>query len=532
MGWLLKLLPFLILLNGCESDFELSPILAIPTIPEDSPNITIDPREINFGALNADGDWAVETIVLGNNGSETLYIDDIQLSIASHVFTISPLSGEDVLERDETATFTVTYDPSTYEENSNLIQILSNDPDEYRAHISINGSGDAPIISLDPAEYEFGNTLVGCEKVLEITISNTGNVDLIIDRIDYFITYPADLGIYDFENTYGPLPWILSPDESLLLEIFYYPTDLDIDYGTIEVYSNDPLTPIANADQSAAGVYESVYEETFDQDEIDAVDILFVIDNSCSMNQNQTALSNNFDTFMNVFQSSGVDYHIGFITTDSATMQGGLITTATADPVAAVVQIIADIGTSGSTNERGMYFAYNALQTGYDFGPGSIFWRNDAKLIVIFISDEDDSSSTTPTTFKTYTVAVKGGADYVTAHAVAGDYPGGCTTNGGAAEAYEYYTIVGYLNGTFLSICQDDWGTPLEILANDSILKTSFTLTREAIEDTIYVEVNSVESVEWTYDPSTNALSFNEGHTPPTGASIYVSYNPISECPT
>jgi hypothetical protein len=83
-----------------------------------------------------------------------------------------------------------------------------------------------------------------------------------------------------------------------------------------------------------------------------------------------------------------------------------------------------------------------------------------------------------------------------------------------------------------LSICQDDWGTPLEILANDSILKTSFTLTREAIEDTIYVEVNSVESVEWTYDPSTNALSFNEGHTPPTGASIYVSYNPISECPT
>jgi hypothetical protein len=306
--------------------------------------------------------------------------------------------------------------------------------------------------------------------------------------------------------------------------------DLDLDYGNIEVYSNDPYTPVANAEQIAEGSYESMYEETFEQDEIDSVDILFVVDNSCSMNGQQTQLSNNFDTFMNVFQSSGIDYHIGFITTDSDDMLGDIITTATVDPVTEVVQIIDDIGTHGSSNERGIYQAYQALQTGNDFGPGSTFWRNDAKLIVIFVSDEDDHGGTTPTTFKTYTVAVKGGADYVTAHAVAGDYPGGCTANGGAFEAYEYYTVVSYLNGTFLSICQDDWGTPLETLAHDSILKTSFTLTKTAVEETIYVEVNGTESTEWTYDPTTNALSFNEGYTPPSGADIYVSYNPVSTC--
>jgi hypothetical protein len=235
---------------------------------------------------------------------------------------------------------------------------------------------------------------------------------------------------------------------------------------------------------------------------------------------------------MNVFNSSGIDYHIRFITTDSATMQGSLITTSTSDAVSEVAQIISDIGTQGSANERGTYYAYEALQSGSDFGPGSSFWRGDSKLIVIFISDEEDSSTTTPTTFKTYVVTVKGGADYVTAHAVAGDYPGGCTTNGGAQEAYQYYTIVNYLNGTFLSICQDDWGTPLETIANDSILKTSFTLTKDAVEETIYVEVDGIPSTEWTYDSSTNAISFNEGYTPLAGATIYVSYNPISECPT
>jgi hypothetical protein len=531
MGRLLKLLSFLTILNGCYSDFSLSPITTIPPVPEDVPNITVNPTIINFGALNADGETDSETITVGNNGSETLYIDDIQLSIASNVFTISPISGEDILEPSEEVTFTVTYDPETHEDNNNAVQIFSNDPDDYEAYVWIDGSGDAPVISIEPEEYAFGNILVGCEEVLEIAVSNTGNVDLIIDRVDYYITYPADLGIYNFEDTYGPLPWVLAPGESIVLEIFYYPTDVDLDYGTVEIYSNDPLTPIADADQEAEGVYESVYEETFEQDEIDSVDILFVVDNSCSMSGQQTQLANNFDTFMNVFQASGIDYNIGFITTDSDDIVGDLITIATVDPATEVSQIIDSIGTHGSSNERGIYFAYEALQTGGDFGPGSTFWRNDAKLIVIFVSDEDDHSSTTPTTFKVYTVAVKGGADYVTAHAVAGDYPGGCTANGGASEGYEYYTVVSYLNGTFLSICADDWGTPLETLANDSILKSSFTLTKEAVEDTIYVEIDGVESSEWTYDSATNAISFNEGYTPTAGANIYVSYNPISDCP-
>ncbi len=532
MGRLWKILPFLAIINGCYSDFSLWPHIDEPAIPEDAPDITLSPKTIDFGALNADGEYAEQIVVIGNRGNERLYIDEIQLNIASNVFTVSPLDGEDELDPGETAQFTITYDPITYEVNDNEVIVFSNDPNEYESYVYLDGSGDAPVIFLDPIEYDFGNTLVGCEESIFVTVSNVGNVNLVIEQIDYFITYPADLGIYDFESTYGPLPWILAPGESMELEIFYYPTDVDVDYGRVEVHSNDPQTPVAEAEQSAEGIYAATYEETFEQDEIDSVDILFVVDNSCSMGGQQTQLANNFNTFMSVFQSSGIDYNIGFITTDDDEMVGGLITTTTADPATEVAQIIDSIGTNGSATEKGMDNAYDALQTGGDFGPGSTFWRNDAKLIVIFVSDEDDSSSTTPTTFKSYVVAVKSGADYVTAHAVAGDYPGGCTTNGGAAEGYEYYTVVNYLNGTFLSICADDWGTPLETLANDSILKNTFTLTKLAIEETIYVEIDGVESIEWTYDPATNSISFNEGYTPVAGATIYISYNPISDCPT
>ena len=530
MGHSWKYITFLAVASGCYSDFGIRPIVETPSVPENAPDIIIFPNTIDFGSLNANGERSEQEVIIGNKGDDVLYIEEIQLNIASSVFSISPLEGDNDIKPGESVEFTISYDPNTYESNQNKVVISSNDPRDYKSYVYIEGSGDAPVINIDPPEYDFGNTLVGCEETVNITISNIGNVDLVIDRIDYFITYPADFGIYDYENEHGPLPWVILPGESVELSVFYYPTDVDVDYGRVEVHSNDPATPVVDASQVATGVYAATYEETFEQDEIEAVDILFVVDNSCSMTNKQTQLADNFGTFMNVFQTSGIDYHIGFITTDSHSMKGDLITNSTVDPIGDVAHIISNIGINGSAIEKGIKYAYDALQAGYDFGPGSLFWRNDAKLIVIFVSDEDDYGSVMPVDFKTYVIAVKGSADFVTAHAVAGDYPDGCTGNGGASEGYKYYTLVSELNGNFLSICMDDWGTPIETLANESILKNTFTLTENAVQDTIYVEVDGIESSDWTYDAITNSISFNSGYTPLAGATIYVSYNPISDC--
>jgi hypothetical protein len=529
MGPLLLIL-FMFVFGGCISDQGLTPMVD-DVLYDETPDILVEPTTINFGVLNADGETASETISISNVGTGTLILDNIELNISSHVFSISALSNESNIEPYESVTFTVTYDPETYETDTNTIYVFSNDPNESSVPVRLSGFGDAPVINIEPENFDFDTTLVGCENMAEIVISNIGNVDLIIDQIDYFISYPPDLGIEDYESIYGVLPWTITPGGDVILEIFYYPTDIDIDYGAIEVYSNDPLNPIVTAEQIAEGFYGSPFEETFKQAIVNSVDILFVIDNSGSMGSNQTQLANNFDTFMDVFQLSGIDYHIGFITTDSYDLQGTLITTSTVDPVTEIVQIIDDIGVAGNYIEKGIDFSYYALQAGYDFGPGSIFWRNDSKLIIIYISDEDDqSTSITPAILKAYVISAKGVADYVAAHAVAGDYPGGCTANGGALEAYQYYTIVNYLNGTFLSICLNDWGTPLEILANESILKSSFTLAETAVEETIYVEVDNVKSVDWTYDPTTNAVSFNPGYIPHAGSTIYIRYNAASDC--
>ena len=90
------------------------------------------------------------------------------------------------------------------------------------------------------------------------------------------------------------------------------------------------------------------------------VDVLWVIDNSGSMGDDQAALTANFPLFMEYFLNSGLDYHIGVVTTDidSPTDSGKLrsyagnlwIDTQTPDAIGAFAEM-ATVGTNGSSIE-------------------------------------------------------------------------------------------------------------------------------------------------------------------------------------
>ena len=49
---------------------------------------------------------------------------------------------------------------------------------------------------------------------------------------------------------------------------------------------------------------------------VPSVDVLWVIDNSCSMTEEQQALTDNFNKFVQYFVGSGLDYHIGVVSTN------------------------------------------------------------------------------------------------------------------------------------------------------------------------------------------------------------------------
>ena len=143
---------------------------------------------------------------------------------------------------------------------------------------------------------------------------------------------------------------------------------------------------------------------------------------------------------------------------------------------------------------------------------------------MIFISDEGDfSTAVTPTDLTSHLLSLKSTSDLVAAHAVAGDYPYGCSANGGAFFGSGYYDVVSSLGGSFMSICSADWGIDLEEVARDSVLSGKFTLSTPAIEASIEVYVDGVLSTDWYFEESTNSVVFNT--PPPVGAEISIIYS-------
>jgi hypothetical protein len=153
------------------------------------------------------------------------------------------------------------------------------------------------------------------------------------------------------------------------------------------------------------------------------VDLLFVIDNSGSMADEQQNLINSFPGFAAAMQSqleSAESYHVGVVTSDTnaynslgCTLPGALVTKTggldasnqTCTPYASgknymnedddlgqKFQCAAKVGIGGSGNEQPMYTMGQAIGAALN-GPGACndgFIREDALLVVVVITDEED----------------------------------------------------------------------------------------------------------------------------------------------
>jgi len=165
------------------------------------------------------------------------------------------------------------------------------------------------------------------------------------------------------------------------------------------------------------------------QQQIKDVDVLFVVDNSNSMAEEQQNLAQNFPKLMQKLDQAGLDYHVGVVSSDLGAGAYGLPSCETAggdggklwnkvmvagctppsDPwiskvggaanvpggdVASAFSCIAQIGTGGCGFENTLESARRALDPKLNVNPG--FVRQNAALAVVLITDEDDCSAQKP----------------------------------------------------------------------------------------------------------------------------------------
>ena len=499
-----------------------------PIVEEGEPDILVIPAEINYGHLLSGQQIGVETVTIINTGSADLTISNVFLS-DNEGFTLTALT-QNVIPPSDSAEFEIAYVPQTYEERSVEIEVYSDDPDEASIVIPVTGFGDAPVIVATPLHTSFVDVEIGCEEEVEIEITNAGNIDLEIANFVHSATTPVDTE-YTTEES---LPLVIPPSEARKIKVRYIPSDLVADGSSVNTYSNDPLTPVLSIFQDGTAIHANEFTETFVQEEIIKSDIIFVIDNSGSMYAYQTAVASNMSTFMNVFATMGIDYQIGVITTDKSYFLGSVITPNSSDPVGELAYQIGTVaGIYGSGMERGLQMSYDVTQTGEDAGPGSAFLRDDAMLVLVYISDERDWSSSNWTDYANYFNQLKGDPSMVLAHAVIGDYPNGCTwidpvTGYQRMVQYGagYYDISQYYGGMTYSLCATDWGQQMQSMAQNSVAVLEYPLEHDGvIEDSISVTVEGQSNSVWIYNSDTNAISFPQTDAPQEGEEIEITYS-------
>lgn len=261
-----------------------------------------------------------------------------------------------------------------------------------------------------------------------------------------------------------------------------------------------------------------------------SADILFVVDDSASMSEEQGRLGANFSAFVDVLAGTHADWQIGVITTDAAdlgVLTGPVLTPDTPDLQAAFEAAVA-VGTEGSRDERGLTTA--ALAVNPVVNPGLV--RATSALNVVFVSDEDDHSGGDVADYESILAGAAGTGGF-RAHALVGDLPAGCVSGTSAADAgVRYLQAASDTGGWYDSICADDYSALLARVGLDVAgWATTFYLENVPVPDTVAVTVDDVQIPEraedgWQYSPGDNAVIFDGRAVPRPGMVIEITYEP------
>ena len=262
---------------------------------------------------------------------------------------------------------------------------------------------------------------------------------------------------------------------------------------------------------------------------IPAVDVLWVVDNSCSMEEEQRALRDNFASFMQYFTGSGLDYHVGVVSTDMESRQesGKLIldnsgssryidNTLTEEEAVESFRQRALLGTAGSGTEAGLDAAMTALTT-ESYATNAGFYRQEASLSIVVISDEPDQSDVSVNEFVNWIEGLKTDEQYtVSFSAIVGPDHTTCST---AERGSKYLEVTAALDGIVWPICDEDYSSVLEELGLRAAgLKQEFFLSLVPVESSITVNVRGTDDAltpyaaetDWTYSRTRNSITFSE----------------------
>ena len=481
------------------------------------PAIQVDPGFLSFGLLGEDED-EVKTFTVASVGEEALEVESIRIEADAPSFTVLTDIDGLLLPVGEYAEIDVAFTPMSSGDNVGQAIVSSNAVRDEEVAVELMGEGAIPQLEIFPDPLDMGVAYVGCENEDEVELRNVGTDDLEIYEVAH------EGGSFDLDSGLD-LPLTLAPDESVNVYLNFEPEDQGEVSGTLSVTSSEPLGT-REATQTGVGQYASDYDEEWVVPANPPSDIIFYVDQSCSMEDDQASLAAQFTTFITELNEYSTDWQIIVANQDNGCNQTGILRPTDSDYVSRFQSAVSDGG--GWLTEAGLTITSEAVDK---TDPGQCnqgFLRSDAMLHIIMVSDESEQSSSSWNWYADKVVAKKGSSANVKFSAIAGDWPGGCDT---AEPGEGYHQAVSATGGVFLSICSD-WAVPtnMAMLAAASVQQAAFELGAPAAESTIKVWVDGEERESgWHFNENDNMVIFDTD-IPEENDRVRITYGGIAEC--
>ena len=284
-------------------------------------------------------------------------------------------------------------------------------------------------------------------------------------------------------------------------EKYIYPSYYDV-YVSTDTAAIEVEVPIEDTGETLP-----IWIDSFEQPSATAgVDVIWVIDPSGSMNTHRTRLLAGIADMMNSMPA--VSWRLTIIS---------------ADPRQAVndsdFPLLPGDGAAEATSEYTtsvtghLEEGFNAVHDYIELNPMAASWmREDASLLVLFVSDEEEQSTAEFPVVSDFTDWLDEKRSSVYVASIVNHDPSVSSCNYSAINNGDrYMDATNYYSGQILDICSEDWSGGVLDAANGAIPYSSYPLTHVPLfEDNIVVFVDGAvyHDAYWDYKPVSNRIDF------------------------
>ena len=298
------------------------------------------PQSLSFGSAEL-GARVTRRVTVRNRCDREAAVTAANVGRGFYYFKVEAEDFPRVVPPFESTQIEVVYEPFAPTGDLGTLIINTNDAANPRFEIDLFGLAQVPDMQSFPKGLDFGTVvfknpqgMVGrsecASRTRFVQIYSTGEADLVIDGLEIESGNDQEFVVSGVTVEGVPIPdftqpVIVPPTHEMRILLRFFPTRETPSDHQSKLLIHNNVTPGEPAEVTLVGqaTGDGATTDIFSQPEGPKLDILWVIDNSCSMFNEQARLIDNLSQFVGYADSQNADYQMAVTDTDSRSRNAG-----------------------------------------------------------------------------------------------------------------------------------------------------------------------------------------------------------------